>query len=336
MTIEKGLTVSVLDHGYVKYIDSMGEDSTVVEAARMSTGRGFISWEHYARCKKCGCVWKVFDYSVTPGDGKPSMSAQGNEFCKECDAAPLSKEIFEIYPTGDMGLLDNLWRHKHATPFEMVELAIEVQAPIMVFREWERHRTQSYNEFSARYAQMPDLHYLPEKERIQRQSSTNKQGSSGETHTDWHVEPSQVIAELERQQDDIYETYDAWVGNGIAKEVARLNTPVSRYSKLRAKTDLRNWLAFCNLRMRPGAQWEIRQYANIVGDIIKGLFPRIWGLFEEYDLYGTSFSRTEMKAIRTMLTSKFNGTEAAKDAGLDGTKLQEFLQKLDKGGKEIL
>lgn len=331
--IEKGAVTKVLDHGYVTYIDSMGEDSTIVEAARMSTGRGFVSWEHYARCKKCGCVWKVFDYTVTPGDGKPSMSAQGNEFCKECDASPLTKELFEDYPTGDFGLLDNLWRHKHATPFEMCELALEIQAPIMVFREWHRHRTQSYNEFSARYAQMPDLHYLPSPERIQKQAAHNKQGSAEAAD---HGTAHQILAELERQQEEVYETYDAWVGNGIAKEVARLNTPVSRYSKCRAKTDLRNWLAFCNLRMRPGAQWEIRQYANIVADIIKTLWPKVWSLFEEYDLYGVHLSRTEMEALRLMLLSNRNRFEATKETGLSGTKAQEFFKKLDDGGKVIL
>lgn len=327
-------TTKVLDHGYVKFIDSMSTDETIVEAARMSTGRGFVSWEHYERCKACGALWQRWDYTV-PGDGKVSYSLmEGEKPCQVCDNAQMNTpDKFEIYPTGDMGLLDNLWRHKHATPFEMCELTLEIQAPIMVFREWHRHRTQSYNEFSARYAQMPDLHYLPTEDRIQKQAAHNKQGSAEAAD---HETAHQVLAELERQQEDVYGTYDAWVGNGIAKEVARLNTPVSRYSKMRAKTDLRNWLAFCNLRMRPGAQWEIRQYANIVGGYIKAHWPKTWGLFEEYDLYGVHLSRTEMKALRTMLTTKFNGSEAGKDAGLDGTKLKEFLHKLEHGGTKIL
>lgn len=271
--------IKVLDHGYVKYIDGMGSDETIIEAARMSTNKGFEGWEK------------------------------------------------------DFNLLEFLWSHKHATPFEMCELALEVQAPIVVFREWHRHRTQSYNELSARYTQMPDLHYLPTPDRIQKQSANNKQGSA---------EPvdggtaQQILSELERQQEEVYETYDAWVGNGIAKEVARLNTPVSRYSRMRVKTDLRNWLAFCNLRMRPNAQWEIRQFANAVGLILGTIWPRTWQLFEEYDLYGASFSRSELNALRLMLTSKFNSKEAATASGITGRKAEEFTRKLLVGGKEIL
>lgn len=329
--MEKGTTVQVLDHGYVTYIDSMGTDETIVEAARMSTGRGFISWDAYERCKNCGAIWKRFDYTV-PGDGKPSYSLQGisSKTCQLCEGDTAA--VTEKFPNGDLGMLDNLWRNKHATPFEMVELSLEVQAPIMVFREWHRHRTQSFNEFSARYAQMPDLHYIPELERIVKQSTTNKQGSSTEP---WPHQ-SDVRAELQRQQEEVYGYYDAWVGNGMAKEVARLNTPVSRYSKMRAKTDLRNWLAFCNLRMRPGAQWEIRQFANEVGKIIKAVWPRVWNLFEEYDLYGANFSRSELSALRLMLTANRNRFEAAKETGLTGTKLADFTKKLDKGGLEIL
>lgn len=237
-----GETTRVLDHGYVKYIAHMGSDEAIIEAARMSTGKGFEGWEKDAR------------------------------------------------------LLEFLWSNQHATPFEMCELAIEVQAPIMVFREWHRHRTQSYNEFSARYAQMPDLHYLPELERIQRQNTANKQGSAEPVTPEF---ASAILEQLKIQQAKVYHTYDGWVKSGIAKEVARLNTPVSRYSKMRAKTDLRNWLAFLQLRMAPNAQWEIRQYANAVAAIVADLFPRTWALFEEHTLYAVRFSRREVEELRS-------------------------------------
>lgn len=314
--MEKGTTIKVLDHGYVKFIDSMGTDETIVEAARMSTGKGFISWKPYSRCETCG-LW------VESSDPKELAGTAH----KEC-----SKEDVKFFAEGDKGLLDNLWRNKHATPFEMVELSLEVQAPIMVFREWHRHRTQSFNEFSARYAQMKDLHYIPELERIVKQSTLNKQGSDKEMMPD----ATGILAELERQQTEVYGYYDAWVGNGMAKEVARLNTPVSRYSKMRVKTDLRNWLAFCNLRMRPGAQWEIRQFANEVGKIIKAIWPQVWHLFEEYDLYGCYLSRTELNVLRKNLWERGSIEMDAQEGGLTGTKLKEFLRKLEHGGKTIL
>lgn len=284
--MEKGHNIKVLDHGYVKYIDSMGSDESIVEAARMSTGKGFESWEK------------------------------------------------------DLTLLDFLWRHKHTSPFEMCELAIEVQAPIMVFREWHRHRTQSYNEFSARYSVMPNEHYIPEPSRIQKQSTANKQGSMGVVLD----EASDIVGDLAAEQQQIYHNYEMMLEEGVAKEVARLNTPVSRYSKMRAKTDLLNWLRFLGLRMRPNAQYEIRKYAEAVAEIIKSLFPRTWNLFENYDLKGVHFAPDEMLVIRdTLFLSTLSGStwkeEVSKRAanyGMSGRRLDEFLQKLENGGREIL
>lgn len=239
--MERGHEIKVLDHGYVRLVDFMGSDEAVIEAARMSTGRGFESWDK---------------------DGK---------------------------------LLEYLYANKHLTPFECGgELMIEVKAPIMVFREWHRHRTQSYNEFSARYSVMPNEHYVPEPSRIQKQSTTNKQGSGD--GLDEYVATVEV-QNLAYEQQQIYDGYEARLAKGVAKEVARLNTPVSRYSKMRAKTDLRNWLAFLLLRMATAAQWEIRQYALAVAEIVKALWPRTFALFEEHDLGGVHLSRTEAERL---------------------------------------
>jgi thymidylate synthase ThyX len=81
----------------------------------------------------------------------------------------------------DLKLLSYLWKHKHHTPFEMCGLTLEVQAPLFVVREWERHRTQSYNELSGRYTELPDLYYIPSVKRLMngRQSQVNRQGSEG-------------------------------------------------------------------------------------------------------------------------------------------------------------
>ena len=269
--MERGTELKVLDHGYVRLIDYMGSDETIIEAARMSTGKGFVDWEH------------------------------------------------------DAGLLEYLWSHRHTTPFEMVELHVEVQAPILVFRQWHRSRTQSYNEFSSRYAQMPDLHYVPDLDRIQAQSKTNKQGSADPID---EALAGSIQGRWADEQEEIYDNYDLAIENGVSKEVARLNTPVSRYSKMRAKTDLKNWLGFEDLRIRPGAQWETRQYALALGQIISSLWPRTWALFEEYTLYGCHFSRTEMAAIRMLLSTK-------QDVIMDEKRAKVFWDKLSHGGEEI-
>ena len=223
----------------------------------------------------------------------------------------------------DSKLLDFLYRHKHMSPFEMCELSIEVQAPLFVVREWHRHRTQSYNELSARYTKMPDIHYVPTADRLAPKETSNKQESSeGSGHNVENI-PELIVGE----QNAIYGFYEDMLTAGVPREVARLNTPVSRYTRFRAKTDLRNWLGFLNLRMRENAQWEIRQYANAVSSIVKEHFPRTYALFEEYDLNGVSFSASEMAALRKSISAN---SQVAVDAAmsLPEKRSGEFLSKL--------
>lgn len=303
--------IKVLDKGYVKYIGHMGSDETFVEAARMSTGKGFFGWywqeDTYSNCICGGCrTHNLVETLVTDEDGcfvcnncwESAIFRFDEDIEWQQVGCPEAKLMGKKGQPRDLALLNTLYSNRHQTPFEMGDICIEVQAPLVVFREWHRHRMQSYNEFSARYSQMPNNHYLPDPGRIQKQSTTNKQGSAGA------VDPqvaAQILVELERQQQDIYRTYEGWVGSGVAKEIARLNTPVSRYSKMRAKTDIRNWLAFLGLRMEMGAQWEIRQFAHAVAEIIYKLFPKTYELFLEYDLMGTRFSRTEMRLLRASI-----------------------------------
>jgi len=284
--MERGHTIKVLDHGYVKLVDYMGSDEAIVEAARMSTGRGFVSWDAYKRCKRCDQV--EFEPSETTLCATDVDVTQGRLL-----------HTWRDFPRGDLGLLETMYKNKHSTPFEFGELHIEVQAPLMVFREWHRHRTQAYSEFSARYSQMPDLHYLPSEERIQKQSTINLQGSGESFDVEY---AGVVVSDLRHEQQLVYDHYNRLVEEGVAKEVARLNTPVSRYSKMRAKTDLRNWLGFLLLRMAPNAQWEIRQYANAVAEMVKVIWPRTYGLFEEYDLHGVHLSKREAAFLRTILS----------------------------------
>lgn len=277
--MEKGTTYKVLDFGYVKYIDSMGTDETIIEAARMSTKKSFVSWEPYRECANCG---RVELYSEEQKSHRDLLCSNHKMVVKE---------------DGDQGLLEYLWKNRHSTPFEMCELTIEVQAPIGVFREWHRSRTQSYNEMSARYTVMPDLHYVPERKRFEPNTSKNKQEASTNLHSSAEA-PDNFRLAMEAEQKSIYGLYERMISGGVPKEVARFNTPVSRYSKMRAKTDLRNWLHFLDLRMRPNAQWEIRRYANIVGNIIAELWPRTYSLFIDYTLEAVSLSRFEVMALK--------------------------------------
>lgn len=179
----------------------------------------------------------------------------------------------------DAKLLEYLYKHKHNTPFEFAGMIIEIRAPIFVFREWHRHRTQSYNEMSARYAPLPNTNYTPSVERCMLVGASKQgaavKGSQELTHErvlDW----LQMLSEVYDLTEAVYQ---AGLARGIPKEIARCPVPVGRYSQMRAHANLRNWLAFLTLRMSPEAQWEIRQYANAVGVIIKECFPQTWKLF---------------------------------------------------------
>lgn len=224
--------MKIIDHGSVTLVESWGSDERIVEAARMSTGRGFLGW------------------------GTPD--------------AP-----------GDEKLLAYLWNNQHATPFEMAGAIFEIEAPIFVFREWHRHRTQSYNEMSARYTPLPDVNYTPSVDRLLINSKTNKQAGTikgAEELTEAAAEHFRSeLRDVYHRQQALYE----WaLSAGVPKELARVHLPVARYSRMRASAVLRNWLSFLTLRMALGAQWEIRQYANAVHDILAERFPRTLTLFD--------------------------------------------------------
>jgi thymidylate synthase (FAD) len=253
--------MNVLDHGYVELIESWGADERIVEAARMSTNKGFQGWgpRHSEGCN-----------SRHTDDVEEYL----------CDCAP---------KPGDEKLLRYLWEHGHHTPFEMAGATFEIQAPIFVFREWHRHRTQSYNELSARYTPMPDVHYLPTVDRMLISGGANKQAqalivpTTGEPPTEDQVRLSFAhwLIQLEGLYEHAQRVYEQGLLRGIPKELARLPVPVARYSRMRASANLRNWLHFLELRLHASAQWEIRQYANAVHSYLKQYFPRTMELFGE-------------------------------------------------------
>lgn len=182
---------------------------------------------------------------------------------------------------GDEKLLKYLWKNNHATPFEFAGVVIEVRAPVIVFREWHRHRTQSYNEASARYAPLPSIDYMPTVDRLMVGGGhLTKQAAGADGATPLTAESAEWFrGELARVQADAERVYQEALARGIPKELARLSMTVGRYSTMRAHANLRNWLGFCTLRMAPNAQAEIRAYANVVGEVLAEAFPRTWALF---------------------------------------------------------
>lgn len=355
----KELNFKILDKGYLRYVNHMGSDEEVVEAARMSTGKGFLGWyweqDTYADVICWDCRTQHLFEDLPEIDNEPETSDWfGTKLCTNCWSTDIAPMIAGDY-TGvrvpdqamedemlhmkrkllgkkgqpkDLSLLETLMANRHATPFEMGELVIEVKAPIMVFREWHRHRTQSYNEMSGRYVQMPNDHYVPPLSRIQKQSTTNKQGSEGQ----FNEEQAGIIRrKIGYDQQTIYETYNDFLDKGVAKEIARINTPVARYSRMRAKANLRNWLGFLSLRMDLAAQWEIQQYAMAVGYIVKQIWPKTFELWMEHEFMGQRFSRAEMRVLR-----KFVELHGGMDALEDAAMLESMFLPGNKATKNLL
>lgn len=192
----------------------------------------------------------------------------------------------------------------------------------------------SYNEFSARYSMMPDDHYVPELHRIKYQATANKQSSAGPLPRD---KAEAVVGLIQNEQALIYKDYEAFLEMGVAKEVARINTPVSRYSKMRAKANIRNWLSFLSLRMEVHAQEEIREYANAVAAIIKQLFPRTFELFLEWDLLGERFSRLEMRLLRKLVLEQHMEVfdKFRNELGIDPKRATALLKKFTSDKEDL-
>lgn len=252
--------VKVLDHGSVRLVESYGSDQAIIEAARMSTDKGFQGWT-----QECSCC-------------------HGDQYCEYAGgvAGPCStcKGTGEI--EGDTKLLRYLYTHKHMTPFEMAGAIFEIQAPIFVFREWHRHRSQSYNELSARYTPLPDVNYVPSVERLLVNSQSNKQAGVISGAEELTPEAAEMFRlELQGIYSKAEQIYQGALQNGVPKELARVLLPVGRYSRMRASANLRNWLQFLSLRQDDSAQWEIRQYANVVADLLTEKFPRTMELYKD-------------------------------------------------------
>ncbi len=223
----------------------------------------------------------------------------------------------------DAALIDYLMRHQHTSPFEHVVLEFHCKMPIFVARQWVRHRSARLNEMSARYSIMRDEFYLPAPEQVQRQARDNKQGRA-----DNEVPPElqqRVIDLLRRDQEAGYATYREMLKDDVARELARINLPVSLYTEWFWQMDLHNLFRFLALRLDPHAQWEIREYAQVIARIVKVVTPMAFASFERHQLRGRRFSGEEMAALRTMLQGGANP--------LSGRRLAEFDAKLAPSGE---
>ena len=272
-----GEPIEVLDHGFVRLVDYMGDDSAIVQAARVSYGAG-------------------------------------------------TKKTSE-----DRGLIRYLMRHRHTTPFEMCEIKIHAKMPLFVARQWVRHRTANINEYSARYSEMPEEFYCPELEQISGQDQKNRQSRGVDLP---EVNKDRFAGNTAQHSVNSYGVYKNAIDDGIAREIARINLPVSNYTEWYWKIDLHNLFHFLSLRLHSHAQYEIRVYAEALAEIVKQWVPMAWEAFQDYRLNGMFLSGAEIKFLKTYLDKVAVDEDPLtmkelEDCGLSKREAREFTSKLD-------
>ncbi len=236
----------------------------------------------------------------------------------------------------DRGLIRYLMRHRHTTPFEMVEFKFLVRLPIFVARQMVRHRTVSLNEFSMRFSIAPDEYEVPPESEVRHQSKANRQGRGDPL-------PQDVVerfrSDLDRVSRDAYVSYTRALESGVARETARLMLPVSFYTQWYWKINLHNLFHFLSLRLDPHAQEEIRLYAAELARLARLVCPVAFEAFDDFQVEGLTLGRSELRALHALLLGK-TPEAACEAAGLplvreDGRPMTsgegiEFLAKLER------
>jgi thymidylate synthase (FAD) len=215
------------------------------------------------------------------------------------------------------GLIRYLRRHRHTTPSEMVELKLHCAMPMFVARQWVRHRSASLNEYSGRYSLLPLLFYSPAPEHVQAQSATNRQGRGDA------LDASVRRAAIERWEGlrrDAASTYEWLVEQDVARELARIDLPLSTYTQWYWKIDLHNLFHFLTVRADAHAQYEIRAYARVIAGMVKRVAPLSFEAWVDYELAGAHLSRTELAALRRLVAVEGDGL-VARDAALPASEL---------------
>ena len=198
----------------------------------------------------------------------------------------------------DRGLIRYLMRHRHTTPFEMVEFKFHCKMPIFVARQWVRHRTANINEYSLRYSEARDEFYMPDPEHIQFQSALNKQGRMGEVPTELKQKVLDSFKEISERSFAIYSELNE---AGVARELARSILPVNLYTEWYWKNDLHNLLHFVGLRSDSHAQYEIQVFSDAMAESVKAVAPFAWEAYQDYVVNGMRFSRIEQSLLERNL-----------------------------------
>ena len=276
----------VLDHGFVRVVDYMGDDTSIVQSARVSYGKG-------------------------------------------------TKKV-----STDSGLIKYLMRHRHSTPFEMCEIKYHIKLPIFIARQWITHTTANVNEYSARYTIMDKEFNVPSKKNLAAQSTNNRQGRGNlinGTQADSILKILKEDAERNYQhyEEMLNEKYDGTIiddkKQGLARELARMNLTLNSYTQWYWKTDLLNLLNFLALRADSHAQFEIREYADVMMNTVKKWVPTTYDAFIDYRVGGMELSAKGKIVIQKMIKGERCDIESS---GLSKREWNELMDSF--GFKEHL
>jgi thymidylate synthase (FAD) len=182
-----------------------------------------------------------------------------------------NKESTELGPR-DAGLIKYLAKHQHVSPFFHPQLRFRLKMPIFIAREWFRHTVGfARNEVSRRYVDTPPEVWIPDD--FRERDPNLKQGSKPDSITD---NETAVKAYIEAM-DVSLTTYKRLLELGVAPEIARATLPQSMYTEFIETGSLAAYARLCGLRLGMDAQAEIRECAQVVSQLLEGMFPVSWG-----------------------------------------------------------
>lgn len=225
----------------------------------------------------------------------------------------------------DLGLIKYLLENDHTSPFEGVVLKFHIKMPILVARQWVRHRTASLNEYSARYSVMEDEFYIPEPERLTKQSQDNKQGSSSISIDN----PAEKVSDITKFSEDSYALYQTLLKSGLSRELSRMVLPVNIYTEMYWVMNLHNLLKFLRLRMDEHAQYEIRVYADAIYEIMHQIAPNIMSIWKSASMESIKLTGEEISIISNCISADLiKIEELAKEKGYSKRRIDNLILKI--------
>lgn len=245
-------TIKVLDHGFVTLRNLAGP--TRRQGEHDDQHAGFVS---------SGAIPRHFDADDIDVANSARMSFDASD----------RERSYEI----EMKLNRYLLANKHMTPFESIEVWLEMKLPIFVARQFVRHRTCTINEVSGRYVTLPAEWYIPEV------VGGKPVGGAKQGQSDTLPASVQLVFKdhLDLQCRISYQKYLEWMERGVAPEHARMFLHLNHYTHWLWKQDLRNMMHFLALRDHGHAQVEAQRYAQAITQLLEPHIPGLMALYRE-------------------------------------------------------